>query len=200
MGMTKALQERIFTAASLHAPRTRFVVVRYGNVLASRGSVVPLFLHQIRSGGPVTITHPDMTRFLLSLDDAVNIIFDALSEAGTSEIYVPHIKSARVLDIATALIDKRPIKTTISGVRPGEKLHEVLISAEEGYRTFRRGRYLVVSCILPELRHAGLDAAFLAAEYSSASNLMTFDEVRDLLIKHALMTHDVKDYQAELLR
>jgi len=200
MGMTKALQERIFTAASLHAPATRFVVVRYGNVLASRGSVVPLFLHQIRNGGPVTITHPDMTRFLLSLDDAVNIVFDALSEAETSEIYVPHIKSARVVDIATALIDKRPIKTTISGVRPGEKLHEVLISAEEAYRTFRRGRYLVISCILPELRHAGLDAAFLAAAYSSANNLMTFDEVRGLLIKHALIAHDVKDYQAELLR
>src|SRR5580700_9261576 len=78
MGMTKAIQERIFIQANIRCPRTRFVCVRYGNVLASRGSVIPLFHDQIRNGGPVTITTPDMTRFLLSLDDAVNTIFAAV--------------------------------------------------------------------------------------------------------------------------
>ena len=81
MGMTKALQEKIFMAAGVTIPRTRFVGVRYGNVLASRGSVIPLFHDQIRNGGPVTVTHQEMTRFLMSLDQAVDTIFAALREA-----------------------------------------------------------------------------------------------------------------------
>ena len=81
MGMTKALQERIFIAANVLNRKTRFICVRYGNVLASRGSVIPLFHDQIRNGGPVTITVPDMTRFLLSLDQAVDTVFAALREA-----------------------------------------------------------------------------------------------------------------------
>ena len=78
MGMTKAIQERVFTSANLTCPDTRFVCVRYGNVLASRGSVIPLFHEQIRSGGPVTITTTDMTRFLLSLEEAVDTVFAAI--------------------------------------------------------------------------------------------------------------------------
>ncbi len=81
MGMTKAVQERVFVAANILNPKTRFVCVRYGNVLASRGSVIPLFHDQIRNGGPVTITAPEMTRFLLSLDDAVDTVFAAAKEA-----------------------------------------------------------------------------------------------------------------------
>ena len=81
MGMTKAIQERIFIQANMRVPETRFVCVRYGNVLASRGSVIPLFHEQIRNGGPVTITTEDMTRFLLSLDEAVDTIFAAVREA-----------------------------------------------------------------------------------------------------------------------
>ena len=79
MGMTKALQERIFARANLELPGTRFVIVRYGNVLASRGSVIPLFHEQIKAGGPVTITDPRMTRFLLSLEDAVDVIMRAVA-------------------------------------------------------------------------------------------------------------------------
>src|SRR4029079_1190086 len=81
MGMTKSLQERIFIAANVLNRRTRFICVRYGNVLASRGSVIPLFHQQILSGGPVTITHPEMTRFLLSLNQAVDTVFAAIREA-----------------------------------------------------------------------------------------------------------------------
>src|SRR5947209_2002950 len=104
MGMTKAVQERIFTAANILNPRTRFVCVRYGNVLASRGSVIPLFHDQIRHGGPITITIREMTRFLLSLDDAVNTIFGALTTGKRGETYVPRAPSARMVDVATVLI------------------------------------------------------------------------------------------------
>ena len=82
MGLTKAIQERIFVQANMRSPWTRFVCVRYGNVLASRGSVIPLFHEQIKRGGPVTITTSDMTRFLLSLDEAVDTVFAAIREAG----------------------------------------------------------------------------------------------------------------------
>src|SRR3954464_9496069 len=91
MGMTKALQERIFIAANILNAKTRFIGVRYGNVLASRGSVIPLFHEQISHGGPVTITVPDMTRFLLSLDRAVDTVFAALKTALPGEIYVPDV-------------------------------------------------------------------------------------------------------------
>lgn len=103
MGMTKALQERIFIEANRDLPQTRFICVRYGNVIASRGSIVPLFIEQIRNGGPVTITLPEMTRFLLSLDRAVDTVFAAVRDANRGETYVPQVPSARVVDIAKSL-------------------------------------------------------------------------------------------------
>ncbi len=124
--------------------------VRYGNVLASRGSVIPLFHEQIRRGGPVTITTVDMTRFLLSLDDAVDVIMRAVAHGRRGETYIPRVPTALMTDVATALIDGRPIKTVVTGICPGEKLHETLIE-EEGFRAFSRGDY-VVAPILPELR------------------------------------------------
>ncbi|NBO39894.1 NAD-dependent epimerase/dehydratase family protein, partial [bacterium] len=95
MGMTKAIQERIFLTANIDCPKTRFVAVRYGNVLASRGSVVPLFLDQIDAGGPITITEKNMTRFLLTLDQAVDTVFEAMQFAEAGETYIPKIKAAR---------------------------------------------------------------------------------------------------------
>jgi FlaA1/EpsC-like NDP-sugar epimerase len=187
MGMTKALQERLFATASLHAHDTRFVVVRYGNVLVSRGSVVPLFNDQIRNGGPLTITHPEMTRFMLGLDEAVDTIFAAVRDARNGETYVPRIRSARVADVATALIDRRPIKTKVTGIRPGEKLHEVLVSEEECRRTLTRGRYYVIKSILPELGGEDGDEPSLEREFSSAEHLMTLDEVRKMMAEADLI-------------
>ena len=131
MGMTKALQERILIHANLDCPDTRFVCVRYGNVLASRGSVIPLFHAQIRAGGPVTITRPEMTRFLLSLHQAVDTVFAALRTAHPGETYIPRVPAARVVDVAAALIGDRPIAVEFTGVRPGEKMHEILFAPEE---------------------------------------------------------------------
>src|SRR5580698_4822394 len=139
MGMTKALQERVFIQANIRCPDTRFVCVRYGNVLASRGSVIPLFHDQIRNGGPVTITSPEMTRFLLSLNDAVDVIFAAVETGAAGETYIPRVPSALVMHIATALVGARPIQTRIVGIRPGEKVHETLVSDEEAHRTVERG-------------------------------------------------------------
>ena len=131
MGMSKAMQERIFTAANIGVPHTRFVCVRYGNVLASRGSVIPLFLDQIARGGPVTVTVPDMTRFLLSLDVAVDTVFAALRLARAGETLVPRAPAATVINVATALVGDRGVPIRITGIRPGEKMDEIMVSDEE---------------------------------------------------------------------
>jgi UDP-glucose 4-epimerase len=191
MGLTKAIQERVFIEANLRCPATRFVCVRYGNVLASRGSVIPLFHDQIRNGGPVTVTTPDMTRFLISLDQAVDTVFAALTSGERGDTYIPRIPSALVVDIAAALIGDRPIKTVITGIRPGEKLHEILVSEEERFRTVERGHYYVITSILPEIRKQQMAAQpLLQDEYSSKSNLMTRKETEELLRKFKLLLED----------
>ncbi len=190
MGMTKAIQERVFLQANLDCPATRFICVRYGNVLASRGSVFPLFHNQIQHGGPVTITTPAMTRFLLSLDQAVDTVFAALSGANRGETYIPRIPSARVVDIAEALIGDRPIQTSIIGIRPGEKIHEILVSEEEAHRTVARDGYYAILPVLPELRHAAEETQPLGKEYSSADEIMTKAEMADMLRRHKLLIED----------
>ncbi len=201
MGMTKAIQERIFIRANLDSPRTRFVCVRYGNVLASRGSVIPLFHEQIRSGGPVTITTPEMTRFLLSLDDAVDVIFAAVRGGQRGETYIPRIPAARVVDIAHVLIGDRPIDVQVIGVRPGEKVHEILVSEEEAHRTTERDGYYVILPILPELQTVETGARPLCDEYSSADDLMAAEPLRDFLERHQLLIGQVDfSEQTELLR
>jgi UDP-glucose 4-epimerase len=191
MGMTKAIQERVFVQGNLLSPRTRYVVVRYGNVLASRGSVIPLFHDQIRRGGPVTITHPEMTRFLLSLDDAVDAIFAAVRHAAPGETFVPRAPAARVTDLAAVLIGDRDIETTVVGVRPGEKLHETLVSAEEARRTSQRDAWLVVGPMLPELTSAAAAPA-LDDAYRSSDHLLSTDEVRGVIAKQRLTVEDVE--------
>jgi FlaA1/EpsC-like NDP-sugar epimerase len=200
MGMTKSIQERIFTRANLEIINTRFVMVRYGNVLASRGSVIPLFREQIKNGGPVTITHPQMTRFLLSLEQAVDLIFAAVCGARPGETYIPRVPSARMIDVAAALIGDQKIEMRVTGIRPGEKLHEILISEDEAHRTIRRGDHYVIAPILPELR-SGLQAQpALDREYSSAEDLMTPEQVAALLRGHRLMIGDQLEFEGEFLR
>lgn len=183
MGMTKAVMERILVEANIDCPRTRFACVRYGNVIASRGSVVPLFLDQVARGGPVTITLREMTRFLLSLDRAVDTVFAALREALPGETYVPKVPAARVVDLAEVLINGRDIPITFTGIRPGEKIHEIMVSEEECYRTISRGDYYVICSMLPELG-ADVGDQLLTREYSSADITLDHAGLRELLAPH----------------
>ncbi|MBN1450058.1 MAG: polysaccharide biosynthesis protein [Anaerolineales bacterium] len=202
MGMTKAIQERVFIQANMDCLHTRFVCVRYGNVLASRGSVIPLFHDQIRVGGPVTITTPDMTRFLLSLDDAVDTVFAALQYAKRGETFIPKAPSARVTDLASILIGHRPIETVITGIRPGEKTHEILVSEEEVHRTEDRDKYYAILPMLPELRNGEPASTVLTSEYSSAGSLMTREELYALLEARRLLVEqlDITTLEGEFLR
>jgi FlaA1/EpsC-like NDP-sugar epimerase len=199
MGMTKAVQERLFVCANLDVPDTRFICVRYGNVLASRGSVIPLFHEQIRRGGPITITTADMTRFLLSLEQAVDTVLAAMEGAGRGETYIPRVPSAVVTDVAAVLIGERKIATKVTGIRPGEKVHEILVSEEEAHRTFERGSYYVIEPMLPELRTQQPKQSPIEREYSSADNLMSISEVAELLRRHRLMIDDPLVYEEDLL-
>jgi len=199
MGMTKALQERVFLSANLSCPDTRFICVRYGNVLASRGSVIPLFHEQIRAGGPITITTQDMTRFLLSLDDAVNVIFGAVRGAHRGETYIPMVPSAKVTDIAAILIGDRKLPIKVTGIRPGEKVHEILVSEEEAYRTVSRGTYYCIRSILPEVAGKSTEPLPLTGEYSSAGSVMPVERLGAFLETHRLLVPEPSEAD-ELLR
>lgn len=200
MGMTKAIQERVFISANLTCPDTRFICVRYGNVLASRGSVIPLFHEQIRAGGPVTITTEDMTRFLLSLDQAVDTVLAAVKSAKRGETYIPRVPAAKVTDVARALIGDRPIETVVTGIRPGEKIHESLISEEERHHVVDRGQYYAILPLLPELRTTGEPLAELDVEYSSGTDTLSYDDVVELLERQGLMVDEATVPAGELLR
>ena len=200
MGMTKAIQERLFVSANMDVPRTRWMCVRYGNVLASRGSVIPLFIDQIKRGGPVTITSTEMTRFLLSLNQSVDLIFAAIKGGRRGETYIPRIPSARVVDVAKALIGDRPIELVTTCVRPGEKMHEILVSEEEAHRTFERGEHYVIAPVLPEIRESEDIGTTLDREYSSVDGLMSLAEVEAVLIREQLRVEDVENTAGEILR
>ncbi len=200
MGMTKALQERVFIQANMRTSGTRFICVRYGNVLASRGSVIPLFHDQIRAGGPVTITTADMTRFLLSLDQAIDTLFAAVRSAKPGETFVPDAPSALVIDIAAALIGDRHIDTSFIGIRPGEKLHEAMVSDEEAPRTRLAGDWYAIRPMLPELSDGATGKPALSGEFSSEDRVLTAEQTRQLLIDHRLMLKDVNLADGELIR
>ncbi len=188
MGMTKAIQERIFVEANLGNSKTRFACVRYGNVVASRGSVIPLFAEQIRVGGPVTITLPEMTRFLITLDGAVDTVFAALRSAKPGDTFVPRLPAATVENMAKAMIGKRKIELKSIGLRPGEKIHELMVSEEEAYRTEESGQYYAIRAMLPEVAKQSQFNAVLKREYSSEHSVVSLEETRQILHKAGYMT------------
>lgn len=195
MGMTKAIQERILIQANLDSPTVRLVNVRYGNVMASRGSAIPFFLDLVKNGRPIPITDDRMTRFCMTLDQSVSLIFSALREGRRGETYIPIVPSAKMVDVARAVAGDDEYPLTHTGVRPGEKIHEVLISEEEESRTEVRGENLVILPILPELREASTDAGKVpfTGEYSSANDTLAPAEVVALLERNRLTARTLGD-------
>ena len=181
MGMTKALQERVLIEANRDCEGTSFMCVRYGNVIASRGSIVPLFVEQVQKGQSLTITLPEMTRFLLSLDRAVDTVFEAVTKGRPGQTFVPKVPAANIVDLAKAIMGDKDIPISYTGIRPGEKIHEIMVSEEECYRTIEQGDYYVILPVLPELRAEAHFVQALANEYSSRDNNISVDELRELL-------------------
>jgi len=199
MGMTKAIQEKVFISANVLQPKTRFICVRYGNVLASRGSVIPLFHEQIKNGGPLTITTKDMTRFLLPLNRAVDTIFNALERAKSGETFVPRVAATNMVTLAKALIGDRKIEIRFTGIRPGEKIDEIMISDEEAPRAYASGEYYAIQPMLPELVQSEMGGV-LSKEYSSGDELMNLEETTRYLKEHNLLVEQNLVEDGEFLR
>ena len=181
MGMTKALQERVLIEANRECPGTSFMCVRYGNVIASRGSIVPLFVEQARNNQPLTVTMPEMTRFLLSLDRAVDTVFAVIDHGRPGETFVPKVPAANILDLAKAVMGDKNLPIVFTGIRPGEKIHEIMVSEEECFRTKELGGYYVIVPVLPELRDGRKFEPALSNEYSSSDNNISVESLRELI-------------------
>ena len=153
MGISKAMMEKVAIAKSRVAPpKTIISITRYGNVMASRGSVIPLFINQIKDGLPITITDPNMTRFMMSLDEAVNLVLFAFEHANQGEIFIQKSPASNLLNLANSikkLMKCDSQKIEIIGTRHGEKLHETLMSREEVSRAKDLGEYFSIP---PDLR------------------------------------------------
>lgn len=196
MGATKLLGERVILTASQYKGdrRTRFCVIRFGNVLASRGSAIPLFIQQIRDGGPVTLTHHDVRRFFMSIPQAVELALQGSLHARGGEIFILKMPVLRISDLITALIrvyaprfGRKPedIEVREIGLLPGEKLFEELMTGEEALHSTETEDYFKVEPLKPVERER-LDE--LATGYGSSDQpLLSVEEIIAMLENHGLV-------------
>ena len=192
MGISKAMMEKVVVAKSRAAADTTICATRYGNVMASRGSVIPLFVNQVRAGQPITITDPAMTRFMMSLDDAVDLVQFAFSHGQPGDIFVQKAPAASVLTLAIALkellgVPNHPIE--VIGTRHGEKRFEVLLSREEMVAAQDLGDYFRVPPDLRDLNYGkfveqGELKISSSVEYSSENTVqLDVESMKHLLMK-----------------
>lgn len=156
MGISKAMMEKVAVAKSRVAHSTTITVTRYGNVMASRGSVIPLFINQIKQGIPLTITNPDMTRFMMSLDQAVDLVFFAFEHGKSGDLFIQKAPAATIQQLAEVLLDLFNAKNEIKviGTRHGEKLYETLLTSEERLKSEDLGDYYRVTLDDRDLNYA----------------------------------------------
>ena len=208
MGISKAMMEKVAVAKSRTAGQTIINVTRYGNVMCSRGSVIPLFAQQIKSGRPLTITDPQMTRFMMTLNDAVDLVLYAFEYGKSGEIFVQKAPAATIQTLAKSLVDLlgNPDHPVIEiGTRHGEKLYEVLLSREEMIASNDLGNYF---CVPPDLRdlnyekyvEKGETRISSAEDYNSHNtNELDVDGMKSLLSRvrftEALIKGEMVDFE-----
>ncbi|AWB45810.1 UDP-N-acetylglucosamine 4,6-dehydratase [Paenibacillus sp. CAA11] len=189
-GMTKAIGEKLIVYANLLQTATRFVCVRGGNVLGTNGSVVHLFKDQIEHKGQVQITDFNMTRFFLTLPDAIKLLFKASIESSGGEIFVMFMPTCRIAELAEVLIEasgRKGVKVIETGIRPGEKIHEILMSEFESYNTVVYDEEYLV--ILPALDIPNLRERYASyppvsfRRFSSDQNWMSKEEIKAILVR-----------------
>jgi len=169
-GATKLTADKLFVAANnySYSYNTAMSVVRYGNVMGSRGSVIPFFQKLIAEGKPLPITDPNMTRFWITLPQAVRFVIDSFDSMHGGELYVPRIPSMRIMDLVEAL--KPGAETFDVGIRPGEKLHEEMIASDDSYRTLRQADRYVVQPTVKEWWFKDSEGEPVAEGFSYSSN------------------------------
>ncbi|MFC5405500.1 SDR family NAD(P)-dependent oxidoreductase [Cohnella soli] len=186
-GMTKAIGEKLIVYANLLQSDTKFVCVRGGNVLGTNGSVVHLFMNQIREKSQIGLTNRDMTRFFMTLEDAIRLLFKASAQSIGGEIFVMTMPTCRIVDLAEVLMDAmgRKVEMVETGIRPGEKIHEILLTEYESTSTIVYDEQYLV--ILPTIDIPGLKEHYAAyppvdfESYSSSQSLMGKEEIRAML-------------------
>ncbi|HEK9102324.1 polysaccharide biosynthesis protein [Bacillus pfraonensis] len=187
-GMTKAIGEKLIIHANLQTKKTKFICVRGGNVLGSNGSVVPLFINQIKEHSRVDITDLDMTRFFLTIEEAIELLFKATYEGRGGEIFVMKMPACRIIDLAEVLIENSQntnVQIKESGIRPGEKLSEMLLSEVESRTSICFDEdYFVV---LPTIHIGGLQEYYsnyprvTLQNYNSQQELLKKNEIKHML-------------------
>ena len=207
MGQTKALMEKVMVAKArtLSADETMLCATRYGNVMASRGSVIPLFVSQLKEGKPLTITDPSMTRFLMSLDDSVDLVFHAFQHGRQGDIFVQKAPASTIGDLMRALqeVFNKDNPVRIVGTRHGEKLYESLVSREEMARVEDMDAYYRIPADNRDLNYAmyftdGQEKISTLDDYTSHNTQrLTVPQIKGLLLKldfiqQQLRGHDVQ--------
>lgn len=216
MGTSKLMGERLITAANSNqrTSKTIFASTRFGNVLGSNGSVIPIFRNQIIQGGPVTLTDPDMTRFVMSIDEAVKLVIRSSDLAKGGEVFITKMPVIRIENLAKVMIKElatayarnaEEIKIDIIGSKPGEKLYEELMSDEETRRAVELEEFFVV---LPAFRglYSGIDYSYSGtvtedvsnAYVSSEESSMEDEELRRFLLQHRLLKELEADSTTEM--
>lgn len=206
MGMSKALMEKTAVARSRDSGETVISVTRYGNVMCSRGSVIPLFINQIKMGKPITITDPNMTRFMMSLDSAVDLVLFAFQNANGGELFIQKAPAATIETLALALgelfaADQKP---QLIGTRHGEKLHESLLTREEKARSVDMDNYYMVPCDSRNLNYGqyfetGTSTFSVSEDYTSENTKrLDVEEMKQMLlsldyVQNALTDHTQND-------
>ena len=201
MGITKALMEKVMVAKSRNAMNTVLCGTRYGNVMASRGSVIPLFIDQIKAGKNLTITDPNMTRFMMTLDDAVDLVLFAFKHGEQGDIFVQKSPASTIEDLANALIELYNAKTTISiiGTRHGEKLFESLVNREEMVKAIDMNDYYRIPADNRDLNYnqffseGQVDMTKVEEYHSHNTTRLNVDGTKQLLLKLDIIKEDLNN-------
>jgi UDP-N-acetylglucosamine 4,6-dehydratase/5-epimerase len=201
MGMSKALMEKVMVARSRSNDSFGqvFCGTRYGNVMASRGSVIPLFIEQIKAGNPLTITDPNMTRFMMTLDDAVDLVLFAFSNGKPGDIFVQKAPAATIDTLAKAMLQLYGSKTEIKviGTRHGEKLYETLINREDMVKAEDLGNYYRIPADNRDLNYAQYfsegspDVSKFDEYHSNNTHLLDIEEMKNMLLKLPIVRMDI---------
>jgi len=190
----------VIVAKSRNSDKTVICITRYGNVMASRGSVIPLFIDQIREGNPITITDPDMTRFMMSLDDALDLVLYAFNNGNSGDIFVQKAPAATIKVLTEAMLELLRIPdhpVNVIGTRHGEKLYEALLSKEERVKSEDLGSYFRVPPDLRDLNYKkfveqGEVEIYQSLDYNSHNtDQLNVDNMQKLLIKLSLIRENI---------
>jgi len=206
MGLSKALMEKVLIAKSRISSDTIICATRYGNVMASRGSVIPLFVEQIKAGKPITVTDSNMTRFMMTLEDSVDLVLFAFQNGNPGDVFVQKSPAATIGQLAKAIAEVLGVPdhpVYIIGTRHGEKLYEVLLSREEMVKAEDMGKYYRV---LPDLRDLNYDKYFqegeievsTAEDYNSHNTeQLDIEGIKELLLSIPYITKNINGGYAQ---